>query len=226
MNWIIAICSAKKRADETFDIGYAPLAIGRIAAIACFFVCFAYSNGVPAYGAASASSNVMFENKKCLDAAQKVLGKNAEVLKCGTLNDPSVLESIAAVRMRKTDHDATGIFVSRLVILRETQSRWTTALNVSRHIENEVGYVGVSRIENLDESSPFWAHYVEFYDHRPDGRKAFVLGIGYMASRNDTDELAVVIAWDKATGRYREFSVNTDRVGFQPECQKPARMKP
>jgi hypothetical protein len=102
--------------------------------------------------------------------------------------------------------------------MRHQASGWTKALSVSRQIENQVGFIG---IDYIDDSSPFWAYAVQFYDHRTDGRKAFAISLAYMADEKDTDELPIEITWNEATGRYQEFTMNKDPEGFQPELRNP-----
>lgn len=162
-------------------------------------------------------SNSIDLTKKCHDAAVVSLGKRAQVLKCGFINDPNVLEVVAAIPKTPPKGDAHEVFVSRLVILRALSRGWSTALNVSRFIENPAGYVGLKHVDN---STPQWAYSVEVLDHRPDGKKVFTLGLGWVVTKGDTDVLAIVVTWDGAVGRYREFSVNAEPAGFQSELKK------
>jgi len=154
------------------------------------------------------------QQQECLRAARQVLGLSAKVLKCGELNQPEVLESIAAITVRSKSHAVQGTFVRQLVILRRDAGEWKTALRASRDIQNGAGYVG---LEYIDDCSPLWAQRIEFWDKRPDGKNGLVVSIQWRRTENDNEEEPTDVAWDKATGRYRE--INAD--GFQPEVKNP-----
>lgn len=158
----------------------------------------------------------------CLKAGKDALGDHSDVLKCGEFNSPGVLEVVAALRKHVHGNDSGDIFVSRLVILRREGPIWKTALDSARQIRNSHGYVG---IDFIDDVSPFWGYAVQFHDHRADGEKSFVISLAYMATEKDKDELPVDISWDQTVGRYREFSANSEPVGFKAEIGNPPHRK-
>jgi hypothetical protein len=158
----------------------------------------------------------------CLKAGKDALGDHAEVLKCGELNSPGVLEVVAALRKHVHGKGSGDIFVSRLVILRREGPIWKDALDLARQIRNSHGYVGVDFIDDL---SSFWGYAVQFHDHRADGEKSFVISLAYMATEKDKDELPVDISWDQTVGRYREFSASSEPVGFRTEIENPPHRK-
>ena len=164
------------------------------------------------------SDTIQFQRNECLDAAKKVLGERAEVLKCGTLNDPNVLETVAALRKKTSHGDAADIFVSQLVILRHEASGWNKALSASKQLKNTVGSIGTSYV---DDAFQFWGYSVKFYNSRSDGEKEFVISLAYMSSERDTEEVPIDISWDKSVGRYREFNLYNEPVGFKAELKNP-----
>ena len=155
------------------------------------------------------------QQRECLKVARQVLGPSAKVLKCGELNQPGVLESIAEIPVMPKSHSAQGAFTKNLVILRRNAREWRIALRASRLIRNDAGYVG---LEYIDDCSPFWANQVEFGSSRPDGQKGLVIGIQGRAFEEDTDPWPTEIAWDNSAGRYREI---TGDGAFQPEVKNP-----
>ena len=154
------------------------------------------------------------QQRECLKAAQRVLGPKAKVIKIGELNHTGVLECIAAIPVAPKSPSVSGIFAKDLVILKRNRDEWNTALRASRLIQNEAGYIG---IEYIDECSSFWADQIEFGAKRPDGQKGLVISIQWRAFEDDTDPMPTDIAWDDATRRYRETTVD----GFQLETKHP-----
>jgi hypothetical protein len=152
------------------------------------------------------------QQRGCLKTAQRVLGPKAKVLKIGELNHAGVLECIAAIPVAPKSPSVSGIFAKDLVILKRNRDEWNTALRASRLIQNEAGYIGS---EYIDDCSPFWADHIEFGAKRPDGQKGLVISIQWRESEDDNDSMPTDIAWDDATGRYRETTEN----GFQREAR-------
>jgi hypothetical protein len=167
----------------------------------------------------SAEQELTTQQEECLKAARQVLGPSAKVLKCGELNQPGVLESIAAITVAPKSHAVREIFARDLVILRRSAGEWKTALRASRLIQNGAGYVG---LEYIDDCSPFWGDALDFSDTRPNGKKAFTLSIQWRAFENDTDPWPTDIAWDDAVGRYREITGDE----FQTEVKNPPHLCP
>lgn len=152
---------------------------------------------------------------KCLAAARAVLGKRAEVMKCGFFNDSTVLETIAVVRKANAKGECIfgrGIQVTRVVILRQEASGWSTALKAGRFITNPNGYVGA---DFLDDVSPFWANCLGFFDRDEETGPGII--VEWMANEKDKDSLGVDIAWDPSVGRYREYNTYREPKGFKLE---------
>jgi hypothetical protein len=174
----------------------------------------------PLLNTTTTPSEAEFEHEMndCLTAAKNTLGANADILRCGDLNDPNVLEAVAALRKNAPGNEKGRILVSRLVILRRERSSWLTALDVSREIKNTEGFIG---IDYIDDYSPLWAYSVQFYESLPGGKKCFVISLAYITDERDTNEVPVDISWDPSVGRYREFSLNFQPTGFKPELRNP-----
>jgi len=103
-------------------------------------------------------------------------------------------------------------------VLRQGRYDWDKALTVSHQISNSAGYIG---IDYIDDSAGFWGYSVQFHDHRADGKAAFVLSLRYMSGEKDKDEFPVDVAWNETVGRYEEFSMNNEPLGFKPELKNP-----
>jgi hypothetical protein len=155
---------------------------------------------------------------ECAEAARRAIGQGAAVLKCGFLNEPGVLEVVAGLKRQPQRATDKRILVSKLVLLRREPSRWRTALTASKQIQNEQGFIG---IDFIDDSAPFWGYSVQFKNHRADDKAGFVLSLAYMATSKDDSEVPVDISWNLAVGRYQEFSMNYEPIGFKPELKNP-----
>lgn len=198
-------------------------ALTRRAGVVCLLFGFLYAQDSArpqvAISALGASNTGPLQHKECVEAARGVLGECIEVLRCGNLNNTTVLETVAAIRKGPSHNGTNGVFVSQLVILRQEPSGWEKALTASRQISNSEGYIG---IDYIDDSTSYWGYSVQFHDHRADGKAAFVLSLRYMSSERDTDEFPVDITWNEHAGRYQEFSMNYDPLGFKPELKNPS----
>jgi hypothetical protein len=198
-------------------------------ALIAVYLCFCLGCSKKAIQPTSSISSAIADDaqkrmcKAGLDAAKKVLGDHAEILKCGALNNPQVQEVVAALSMEHSQGTrATGLAVSQLVILRHEASGWKTALTVSKQIQNGSGFVG---IDYIDDSAPFYGYRVLLSDQRDDGKKAFTLSFSYLGKDGNSEGIPLEISWDDAIGRYREFNVNSDPPGFKPEIKRPPHLK-
>jgi hypothetical protein len=159
------------------------------------------------------------DENKCQNAARQFLGERAVVLKCGFINDPAVLESIAAIRKARKARKAgeKDELIAKLVILRELPEGWVKAFSASKHWENGAGYVGADFVP--DDSYPYWGQGVEFDEKRSDGTPGFSMYLRYMATEDDVEEAPVEISWDRSVGRYREWAYGGVPEGFKPELK-------
>jgi len=155
---------------------------------------------------------------ECLEVAQKMLGSDAQVARCGHLIGVSDVESIAFVRLKQFSEDPNGIPVSRLVILQKVDSQWKTALDVARQIQNSAGYVG---IDYIDDSQQYSGYRANFLDQRSDNHPAFVLHLSYLRTDGKSEGVPIEISWNPAAGRFQEFSANQEPEGFKTELKNP-----
>jgi hypothetical protein len=160
----------------------------------------------------------------CTSAAAQVLGPGAEVLKCGHLNSRDVLEAVAIQRKHKRHGKDRDIFAARLVILRQGKSGWTTALDVSRGLKNDAGYIATDYIDN---DAPLWGYRVKLHDTLPDDRlRQFTVEVAVMHDEKDGFSSGTEISWDRQVGRYREYNVYSGSGAFQPESRNPPSAHP
>jgi hypothetical protein len=194
--------------------------------VVIMFICFGCSMSVISQNPKGRSeSPSAIQQQVCVDAAHKVLGEHAQILKCGPLNDPRIQETVAVIRTGGTLDRDYGLAISQLVILRHEAPGWRVALRVGKEITNDAGYIG---IDFIDDSSPFYGYGVQFLDRRDDGKRAFVLSLSYLmkGGKVDTEALRTEIAWDDKVGRYREFGLNSEPEGFKPELKNPPHIRP
>jgi hypothetical protein len=162
-------------------------------------------------------------HEECLEAARKILGEHAEIVKYGTFNEGSTQEAVVVLRKEHGQiKGQVGLAVSKLVILRHEATGWKVALTVSKQIQNGAGYVG---IDYIDDSAPYYGYQVRFSDQRDDGKKAFTLNLSYLSRNGSTEGIPLEISWDNTVGRYREFGVNSDPPAFKPEIKNPPHRK-
>jgi hypothetical protein len=155
---------------------------------------------------------------ECLEAAQRLLGSDAQVARCGDRIGGSDVESIAFTRLKQFSEDPNGIPISRLVILQKVDSQWKTALDVARQIQNPAGYVG---IDYIDDSQQYPGYRANFLDRRSDGQPAFVLQLSYLRTDGKSEGVPIEISWNSAAGRFQEFSANQEPEGFKTELKNP-----
>lgn len=155
----------------------------------------------------------------CTRAAAGVLGKGAEVLRCGPLNKPDVLEAVAIQRKHPGHGHDTDIFAARLVILRKQQYGWILALDVARQLKNEAGFI---EADYIGDGAPLWGYRVKLHETLPDdSRKHFTLEVAGMHDAKDAYATGTEIAWDYDVGRYRAYNDDKGTGAFEPENANP-----
>lgn len=163
------------------------------------------------------------QQRDCLVAARKALGIKAQVVRCGTLNTPGVLEVVAVLPAKYPTSRDSSLAIWKMVILRHEPSGWRTALTASRQIQNEAGYVG---LEYIDDYFHFMGYQLSLWDKRPD-KKAFGMDLVYIERADGgSDADGTDIAWNPAVGRYQECAYDQDPEGFRPEIKNPPHWKP
>lgn len=164
----------------------------------------------------SVNADVLSE---CTHAASAILGAGAEVLRCGPLSQPGVLEALAIQRKHKRLGHEQDIFASRVVILRKQQFGWILALDVAQKLKNEAGYIATGYVA---EGTPLWGYRVKLHETLPDdSRKHFTLEVGAMHDERDAFDPGTEIAWDPRVRRYREYNTDEGRGVFEAENTSP-----
>ena len=154
----------------------------------------------------------------CLAAAQNVLGPEAEVKRCSNL-EKEVVEAIAIVRLKQFAENKEGIPITKLVILRQTESRWEIALDVAKQIRNPNGYVG---IDYIDDSEQYPGFRIAISER---GKQPFMLALSYMRRDGGSEGIPIYISWNSATGRFQELISNEgDPDRFKDELRNPPRI--
>lgn len=163
------------------------------------------------------------DQQACVQAARQVLGESAELLKCGHLSDADHLEAVAGTRVAGMKDDRNGVPVSKLIILRRSQSAWNTELRVDEEITNPAGYVGC---DFIDDSHPFPYYRVDIAAQwgAPDPSKfTLVLLSMTRGGRVDPEELGIGIGWNPAVERFQEIDPNGEQ--FVPEVKAPRHIR-
>jgi hypothetical protein len=158
----------------------------------------------------------------CSDAAKRLLGPKVEILKCGFLNDTTILETVAIVGIGCTPLHHEGTLVSRLAVLRKESSGWKAVLDVGKEITNGEGYVG---IDYIDDSFQFHGYRIVLADHRSDGKPSFTIRLSYITQDGESDGIPLEIAWNEKVGRYQEFTANEVPEGFRSEIKNPTHVR-
>lgn len=157
----------------------------------------------------------------CLKTARKILGPTAELLKYGDLNKNGAVEALAAVRLRGRNTSIDGTLISRALILRHEGSSWAVVLDISNHVTNSQGFVGIEFIDD----SPFYGYALSVADARNNGTKAFTIYLVYLNKVRESEGAPMEISWNVKVGRYQEYAYGDDPPRFKPELKNPPRRK-
>jgi hypothetical protein len=160
------------------------------------------------------------DRQKCLTEAKNALGLSAEVLKCGHLNDPQVLEVIAAIRVKTITTHKGFVPISQMAVLRETHSNWTPALAVHDYITNEAGYLAMDYVDDSVKTQLFavaFEHGIDWGGGK-EGEN-FLIELYYIDPKGFEEGISVGVAWNPVIGRYQELDDGGD--GFKPELKNP-----
>jgi hypothetical protein len=161
--------------------------------------------------------------ERCAEAARNALGPRAEVLKCGQLTGTGVLEVVAAVLLKQFRTTADGIPVSKLMVLRQIQSRWVVELTADRNpIRNSVGYLG---LDFIDDSDRYSRYRISFYDEGSHKIPGFTIALFYLSPRGENEGVPVEISWNRSLGRFQEYTENHEPEGFQSENKNPQHIR-
>lgn len=188
------------------------------------------SHQMPSKGAATKIATEV-SSAACLDEARKVVGPDAEVVKCGRLTGDSSLVAVAVAKLgpvkgketakNKKDVDG-GVNVSRLVILRELGAEWRAELDVSSQIRNPSGYVAT---EYINDSEVSYGYRAFIRDQRPDQPLGLTIEVISLDRNGQWEGSPVEIRWNPAVGRFQEFAANEEPEGFRSEIKNPPHRK-
>jgi hypothetical protein len=156
----------------------------------------------------------------CLDAARRLLGLQAEIIRYGRLNGPEAPEAVVKLGNLATTKE--GIPISRLVVLRFEAPIWKPVLDVSKQITNAAGYIG---IDYIDDSYVFHGYRLVLKNQRPDGKPGITMDLSYLNGGGGVEGIPVEVAWNDKVGRYQEFAANEDPAGFKPELKSPRHIR-
>jgi hypothetical protein len=160
--------------------------------------------------------------RDCVEVVRQILGPQAEIVKYGNLDNPSVPEAVAVIRLRRTLDGAAETPISQAVILRRSTAAWKPALRIGKQITNEAGYIG---IDYVDDSYDFHGYRFVLHDRRPDGGRGLTVELSYLNSGGEIDGIPIVISWNEKVGRYQEYTSNQDPPGFRSELKSPPHIK-
>jgi hypothetical protein len=165
-------------------------------------------------GPRSATTN----NQECKNAAQRVLGTEAEVLECGQLSLSGELEVLAAIRLKGFKDTELGIPVSKFIVLRKDKPEWVMELIADQKpVRNNAGYVGVTDIDDTDDYSRY---RLSVEGEEVNAKEPLCLLLRYIDPDGKTEAWPLEICWNPAVKRFQEYSEDIPPE-FKSEIQNP-----
>jgi hypothetical protein len=170
-----------------------------------------------------ASSATTQQQKECLAAAQKALGVQAQVVRCGELNTPGIQEVIAVLPYKLLPSKADSIPIRKMAILRKEPSGWHTSLTAAREVQNEAGYVG---LDYIDDDFHYFGYWLTISNEHLDNATELLIDLLDIENADGSSEAASTeFAWNPAVGRYQEWAYDQNPEGFKPEFKNPPHFK-
>lgn len=149
------------------------------------------------------------------EAAVRVIGPGATVVRFGHLSSPDQNEAIAVVELAPANY-RTKQTISRLVVLRQSGSNWTADLTVDKVIRNPQGFLGATSLDLLHRSD---IYKVDFFERKfDDGKNRFVIQLTPAAADGKPTGPSVYVSWNPLIGRYQQISLQD--YGFEPELHE------
>jgi hypothetical protein len=134
------------------------------------------------------------------DAAQHLLGSDAQVLLFGDLAKNGKRQFLAANVVPKTPkNNVPGTVVTRAVIAEDDDGKWTELLRCDEHLKNQKGYLGLTPLDSING----WRLQ---YEQDPD--KGLQLYFTPLKVNGDTHVLPVGVRWNPATKRYQSLDAS------------------
>jgi hypothetical protein len=150
-----------------------------------------------------------------LDAATRVAGSGAKIIRFGHLSAPDLEEAVVAVVSSTSSRD--GLLVTKLVVLRQVGSSWSPDLTVDKVIRNPQGFLGATALDQLRRSD---LYKVELFNHLfDDGKNRFVIQLTPVTAEGRPSAPSIYVSWNFVIARYQQISLQG--YGFEPELHEP-----
>ena len=134
------------------------------------------------------------------DAAQHLLGSDAQVLLSGDLAKNGKRQLLAANVVPKTpQNNVPGTVVTRAIVAQDDDGKWTELLRVDEHLKNQKGYLGLTPLDSITG----WRLQ---YEQNPE--KGLQLYFTPLKVNGDTHVLTIGVRWNPATNRYQSLDAN------------------
>jgi hypothetical protein len=137
------------------------------------------------------------------DAAQHLLGSDAQVLVFGDLAKNGKRQFLAANVIPKTpQNNVPGTVVTRAIVAQDDDGKWTELLRVDEHLKNQKGYLGLTPLDSITG----WRLQ---YEQNPE--KGLQLYFTPLKVNGDTHVLTIGVRWNPATNRYQSLDASYER---------------
>jgi hypothetical protein len=134
------------------------------------------------------------------DAAQHLLGSDAQVLLFGDLAKNGKRQFLAANVVPKTPkNNVPGTVVTRTVVAQDDDGTWTELLRCDEHLKNQKGYLGLTPLDSING----WR-----LQYEQDPEKGLQLYFTPLRVNGDTHVLPVGVRWNPATKRYQSLDAS------------------
>lgn len=152
-----------------------------------------------------------------LDAATRVAGPGARIIRYGHLSAPDLDEAIVAVPATASTSSHDGLLATKLVVLRQVSSNWTPDLTVDKIVRNPQGFLGATALDQLRRSD---IYEVVLSSHTfDDGKNRFVIQLTPVTADGRQSAPSIHVSWNSIVGRYQQISMQG--YGFEPELHEP-----
>jgi hypothetical protein len=134
------------------------------------------------------------------DAAQHLLGSDAQVLLFGDLAKNGKRQFLAANVVPKTPkNNVPGTVVTRAVVAQDDDGKWTELLRCDEHLKNQKGYLGLTPLDSING----WR-----LQYEQDPEKGLQLYFTPLKVNGDTHVLPVGVRWNPATKHYQSLDAS------------------
>jgi hypothetical protein len=159
---------------------------------------------------------------QCRTGVVKLLGPDAEVVKCGRLTGTDTVQAIGLLKIKQLPVTGDGWPVSRLVVAQFRNDRWQSILTASKDwIRNDAGYIG---LDYIDDSYQVFGYRAALSESKA-GPAALLLSLSFLRPNGESEGIPIQIAWNRDVQRYQEVVNNDGPFVFQAENSKPPHRK-